>query len=261
MTTRTQASRSAGSAPRRTWIARMPPAEPTTATTWIGRRSAVGARAVPGKHAANRVRLLPRFAGELLEPGLAALGTRAPHAPGEPLGELRAFLQGAQRRPEGHLDRLALRLHRSFRGVGVTDPAAEPGELGVVDLPEHTPAFRASVYRRRPRRPFTLERLGVERRVLGLDAHLVVAILADGNLLGKPPDCRRNRTRELGEREDAIRVVANDGVRRQRREGRVVGILDEDAAAACTDGARPRDAVVSRAGTHDCERPVAKRQG
>src|SRR5439155_9471677 len=39
----TDASSSAGRPPRTTWSAPMPPAEPTTATTWIARGSAVGA--------------------------------------------------------------------------------------------------------------------------------------------------------------------------------------------------------------------------
>src|SRR5262245_30857587 len=104
MTTRTQASRSAGRAPSTTWIARMPPAEPTTATTWT-----VGGSILPAirsrKEAADRLRLLASLLRDSLEASAAAVGTRLADPLGEPLRHLRPLLQGAQSRSQGDRDR------------------------------------------------------------------------------------------------------------------------------------------------------------
>src|SRR5690348_14142521 len=102
----------------RTSSAPIPPAGLTTATTWIGGRSAVGARAVPGEHAADHVRLLARLAGVGLETGSALLGSRVAHPFGEPLRKLRALAQRPKRSPERSLDGLTLGVDRSFRGIG-----------------------------------------------------------------------------------------------------------------------------------------------
>src|SRR5262249_5969927 len=160
MTTRTQASRSAGRAPRTTWIARMPPAEPTTATTWVARGSAV--RDIrPGEEAADRFRLLARLPGDGLETG-AALGRAClPELFREAFGDLRALLKGTERRPQSVLDRFPLGVESGLSRVGVADPAAEARQLRVVELPEHSTAVGTGVDRRAARRAL-LDRVRIE---------------------------------------------------------------------------------------------------
>src|SRR4051812_20830154 len=90
----------------------MPPAEPTTATTCIGRGSAVGATR-PRQEAADRLRLPAGLLGDLLEATAAPGGSRLADPLGELLAESRTLLQGADRRPQRVLDRLSLHFGRS----------------------------------------------------------------------------------------------------------------------------------------------------
>src|SRR5262249_28534055 len=162
MTTITQASRSPGSAPRTTWIARMPPAEPTTATTWIARRSNV--RAIrPREEAADRLRLPAGLLGDGLEAPATALGSGASEPLGEPVTQLRALVQRAQRRPERRLDRLRLVDDHSVGGVCMAHPAAEPEQL-VVELPQNAAARWAGIDRGLPDGYVAAKGFGVEGR-------------------------------------------------------------------------------------------------
>src|SRR5215831_18616147 len=188
MTTRTQASRSAGREPRTTWIARMPPAEPTTATTWIVGGSGVVRAIRPHEEAADFLRLPAGLLGDGLEASATAGGACRADSLGKPLAESRSFLQDADRRPQRSLDRLALSV----------DDAVRVCELG---------------------------------------AHLSAVILAHVGLVRKSADEGCDGRAELGERQDAIRVVAHHRVDWQSREQRVVRRLHEDAAAPVADRA------------------------
>src|SRR5262245_15131170 len=110
MTTRTHASRSGGRAPSTTWIARMPPAEPTTATTWTVGGSVLGAIR-SRKEAADRLRLPASLLRDGLESLTATAGTSVADSLGEPLAESRALLQEGDRRPQRGRDRLSLAVH------------------------------------------------------------------------------------------------------------------------------------------------------
>lgn len=131
----------------------MPPAEPTTATTWIVGGSILPAIG-PREESADRLRLPAGLLGNGLEALPAALGSRFSDPLGKTLAELRALLQGAERDPEGD-----------------------------------TAAFGAAVDRRPARRRISLECLGVERRTSAFEAHFST-ILSHVDLLRKAPDRR-----------------------------------------------------------------------
>src|SRR2546423_6813466 len=208
MMTRTAASRSSDNPLNRTLSAPMPPADPTTATTWTGGRSAVGARAVSDEQTADRFRLLVRFAGELLEPSLALLCAGGADACREPLRELRPLLQGAERRPERSLDGSSLRFDGALRRVRVSDAAAKARQLSVFVLPQHAAARGAAVDGRLTGRRVALQCVGVEGRVLSLESHISIPILAHFHLLRKTSDGVCDRRGQLRERQHAVRVVA-----------------------------------------------------
>src|SRR3954451_1749145 len=59
------------------------------------------------------------------------------------LGQRNPVLERTERDPEGRLDIATLLVQEGLGAPGMTDPAAEPERLLILDLPQHTVAIRA----------------------------------------------------------------------------------------------------------------------
>src|SRR5581483_1005708 len=102
----TAASRSTGSCSRTLSVARMPPADPTMATTSTGGASTDGIALQ--QHRSDRAGLLERFLGEAVETAGGELRAGAARTVGNPAAQLRALEQRTQRHPERRLEVLRL---------------------------------------------------------------------------------------------------------------------------------------------------------